>query len=688
MYKNSIAQLGSNGKRGFDLAATLAAARAKEPATAHYVLCTHGKAAKYSWTSKVHTRQEALDHKAAGKLYGIVPASVGCLVLDIDSCPVGKTGLDFAKDLLLPIEHKGKRLSWDYCLARSPSFDSKGSCHIIVRYEGAPVAKQNGFIVNGYQLDILHGAQGSLCYVCIYDQALWDLAQLLQPVTGAQLQALLQPSPKRQQQQRPTAAPALPQTGSAWLRARLADGALWQQGQRNANLYSVYKEAVRRDCSDVDLQAVVDRAVAAGLPANEARATAKSAATKAAALGSYHALQAVTAARASYPFFMDCLQALGLRYRYNALSQASEWTADGSDKPMADTEAFEGALRTDIQTYCFTSGDSPKPIKIALATWADWQLKLRFEHSYHPVKEWLLQRADWDGTARLSRFVIDWFGADDTALNRKAALFIFYNLVRRVMQPGCPVRVTVVFVGAQMAGKSALVQSILPAWHSDRANLYGSAKELWESIAGNAIVELSELQARGARLDRLKANLTATSDQVRLPYDRQSSSLLRSCIFVGTTNDLDFLPDDPSGNTRFLPVVVRRRSRQSVDGRLPARLREQLFAEALHMYNKGYELALDGRDREEQALLNSGFDSRDSALSNLLVDYVAAQAVDGSVAHVTIEEFCNWAADNNAGWQRYRSNAIGRELRHMGYVPAQRRVGGIKKRVWIRQAAD
>ena len=98
-------------------------------------------------------------------------------------------------------------------------------------------------------------------------------------------------------------------------------------------------------------------------------------------------------------------------------------------------------------------------------------------------------------------------------------------------------------------------------------NLHGSAiatsfivqksdtKTRVESTLGCCLVEISEMSGlRKAELERVKQDLTSVKDRVRLAYARHVSRIERQFMFVGTSNRRDFLPNDPSGNTRFLPI--------------------------------------------------------------------------------------------------------------------------------------
>ena len=70
----------------------------------------------------------------------------------------------------------------------------------------------------------------------------------------------------------------------------------------------------------------------------------------------------------------------------------------------------------------------------------------------------------------------------------------------------------------------------------------------------------------------------------RLSYRRDPETALRRCILVGTSNDQECLPNDPSGNTRYVPIQCGEGSH--VEPYLAER-RDQLWAEGLALYNKG-----------------------------------------------------------------------------------------------------
>lgn len=81
-----------------------------------------------------------------------------------------------------------------------------------------------------------------------------------------------------------------------------------------------------------------------------------------------------------------------------------------------------------------------------------------------------------------------------------------------------------------------------------------NAKTTSEQTGGKWIVELGELSGlKGKELEAVKAALTAQKTTVRQAYAHFPIDQPRSCVFLATTNENDFLTD-PTGNRRFLPV--------------------------------------------------------------------------------------------------------------------------------------
>lgn len=177
------------------------------------------------------------------------------------------------------------------------------------------------------------------------------------------------------------------------------------------------------------------------------------------------------------------------------------------------------------------------------------------ERSYNPVIELLKGLPPWDGEERCEHFLTKWAKADDTPYVHECSRLIFAGGIWRMMLPGCKMDDVVVLIGKQGGGKSSLIRFL--ALHDD---YFGEIKTVegdkaTEQLAGKWICEIPELAAftKAKEVEAVKAFITRQKDSYRKPYDRNVDDRPRRCIFVGSTNNPNFLVD-LTGNRRFYPV--------------------------------------------------------------------------------------------------------------------------------------
>lgn len=205
-------------------------------------------------------------------------------------------------------------------------------------------------------------------------------------------------------------------------------------------------------------------------------------------------------------------------------------------------------------------------------------------HPYHPVRDWLSTLV-WDGVPRVDAVLSRYCGAAPTEINRAIGRKWMLGAIARVMQPGCQMDTTLILVGRQGAGKSTFFRSMVPRpeWFSDTAMDLGS-KDAFQQLSGIWIYEVAELSALRARdAEAVKAFLTARADRYRPPYGRNVVRIDRQVVFVGTTNEAEFL-DDPTGARRFWPVEAG-----VFDLEALVADRDQLWAEAFEIFTTAEE---------------------------------------------------------------------------------------------------
>lgn len=220
----------------------------------------------------------------------------------------------------------------------------------------------------------------------------------------------------------------------------------------------------------------------------------------------------------------------------------------------------------------------------------------------HTVREYL-DGLVWDGVLRIGGLFVDLFGAEDSAYSRGVAPCVMVSAVSRILwldpkQPskGSKVDFMLVLEGGQGAGKTTAVLELFGAeWYAE-ATESPAHKDFYQTLRGRWGVEIGEMDSFSkADVAKVKQAITTRFDVYRPSYGRTARSFRRECVFVGTTNKDDYLRDE-SGARRFLPLKVGR-----VDIDRLVVVRDQLWAEAVHMFRHGFEWwqLPDGAKREQ-----------------------------------------------------------------------------------------
>lgn len=266
------------------------------------------------------------------------------------------------------------------------------------------------------------------------------------------------------------------------------------------------------------------------------------------------------------------------QFRLNELSGSPEKLVNGKIEPW--TDADDSALRCYIeQTY-----------KLFSAPKLDDAVRIKFQqHQYHPIRE-LIESIEWDGIPRLEMLLIKWLGAEDTVYSREVSRLIFAGGINRIYNPGCKFDEMPVLIGKRQGeGKSTFIR-----WLAIRDEFYREVTEIdgqrgIEALQGAWICEMSELLAlkRAKEVEAVKSYVSRQVDTYRQPFDRRTSSHKRQCIFIGTTNNMEFLTDK-TGNRRYLPVICNSRGRDlySNEHRIKSDIM-QCWAEALALFRDG-----------------------------------------------------------------------------------------------------
>ncbi|MCL5290558.1 MAG: virulence-associated E family protein, partial [Firmicutes bacterium] len=240
---------------------------------------------------------------------------------------------------------------------------------------------------------------------------------------------------------------------------------------------------------------------------------------------------------------------------------------------------------------------------------------------FHPIRDYLNNLPEWDGIPRLEKLLIDYLGAEDSAYTRAVTRKTLVAAVARVMRPGCKFDNMLVQVGPQGLGKSQSISRLGGRWYSDSLNTV-QGKEAYEQLQGAWIIEMGELTAtRRADVEAIKHFISKQEDIFRVAYGRHVSKFPRQCIFIGTTNDPEFLRDK-TGNRRFWPVDVgiwERKKSLWID--MDHYVIDQIWAEATDAWRNGERLYLEAA-LETEAIQRQEQHTEASTKAGLVQEYL------------------------------------------------------------------
>ena len=220
------------------------------------------------------------------------------------------------------------------------------------------------------------------------------------------------------------------------------------------------------------------------------------------------------------------------------------------------------------------------------------------ENKFHPVRDYLAT-CTWDGVPRVETLLIDYLGAEDNAYTRAVTRKTMAAAVARVYRPGCKFDYMLTLRGRQGLGKSNLIARLGGKWFSDTFSTM-QGKEAYEQVMGVWIMEVGELAGmRKAEAETIKLYISKQTDRFRPAYGRRLQEFPRQCIFIGTTNETQFLRDT-TGNRRFWVVDTPNIPARSMWDELTPETVRLIWAEAVEIYKAGEKLYLP-RDLEKVA---------------------------------------------------------------------------------------
>ena len=214
------------------------------------------------------------------------------------------------------------------------------------------------------------------------------------------------------------------------------------------------------------------------------------------------------------------------------------------------------------------------------------------DNSYHPIRNYL-ESLQWDGEKRICHLLPKFLGADDNEYTEEIMQLLMLASISRIYEPGCKFEIMVCLVGGQGAGKSTFFRFLAceDEWFSDDIRRLDD-DNIYRKLQGHWIIEMSEMMAtvNAKSIEEIKSFISRQKESYKIPYETHPEDRPRQCIFVGTSNNLDFLPLDRTGNRRFAPVLIHteRIEHHILENEEASRKYIiQAWAEAMEIFRKG-----------------------------------------------------------------------------------------------------
>lgn len=298
------------------------------------------------------------------------------------------------------------------------------------------------------------------------------------------------------------------------------------------------------------------------------------------------------------------------------------------------------------------------------------------EHRYHPVVEHL-RALKWDGVRRLEEWLITAAGVVDCEYTRAVSAYFLRGMVRRVMEPGCKFDYALVLEGEEGLRKSTLCATLGGPWYSD-TDLDLTHKDSMSALRGKWLHEFSEMDSvTRAEASKQKSFLSRSVDEFRPVYGRREIRCPRQVVFVGTTNEDEYIKEG-QGARRFWPVRVTR----PIDIEWLRRNLQQLFAEAVADYDAGepyYPLPEQQRslfqpEQKRRVVQESLIDALHDWVLDPDMDELATRTANGGMFSVADAAYrCLKVA--YAQLTRDLQTRIGKALSALGCTKVERRNG-------------
>jgi predicted P-loop ATPase len=207
--------------------------------------------------------------------------------------------------------------------------------------------------------------------------------------------------------------------------------------------------------------------------------------------------------------------------------------------------------------------------------------KFARERRVHPIRDWL-NSLETDGGDLRQNWLTVCLGVPDDPYHRAIGKMFLTSMVARIFEPGCKCDYMIVLEGPQGEEKSRFCRALAGGdeyFSEHLPRIDSDAVRLSMHLRGKWLIEVSELSAfLKADPEAMKHFVSQQNEQYTPKYGRSEVREPRQCVFIGTTNEDEYIRD-VTGGRRYWPIKVRFVNVDRLE-----RMRAQLFAETVLAY--------------------------------------------------------------------------------------------------------
>lgn len=243
---------------------------------------------------------------------------------------------------------------------------------------------------------------------------------------------------------------------------------------------------------------------------------------------------------------------------------------------------------------------------------------LAAENAYHPIIE-SIQSKQWDGIERLHKFI---------KTIKTESPVMDYELIKTWMvaavaaafsKKGFTNHGVLVIQGVQGIGKTEWVKSLDPTnGGAVKVGVLLDPKNKDSVIGANRfwLIELGELDATLNKTDiaHLKSYITSSADDIRVPWGRKETHLVRRTAYVATVNEKNFLVDT-TGNRRWWTITALAINYEHGFDM------QQVWSEVYQLWLKGALTYLEYDLQDKVNIRNRDYEKIDPFKEKLLTNY-------------------------------------------------------------------